>query len=173
MSSFLNNHHYLKRKIALWVLAFPKTLLSDEFSQQVRFRNEHHPGLSVRYRFLRYRDWGANVSITLTDFFYIKTRQIIEIPHPEILAHVKGGSALPRYYKSVQSERGYSEEQVHERKKRTELLLSADPASFFSEVALSAKGEFRITDGHHRASIALLKGHQTYRVVHTVKVHLT
>jgi len=161
----------LKSEMALWCLAVPRTIFSTEFGLQIELRRRFFPHLKGRYRAMRSRNWGTDLSITLTGFFSLPIEQLSFSLNAEVLAHFRSIEAARDFYESAREDSGWSQREATERQKRTQELLAADPAEFFSEVSLTPEGLFRITDGHHRATIAVMKGHQRLRVIHTVKVH--
>ena len=161
----------LKSEVALWGLAVPRAILSTEFRHQIELRRKYFPHLRGKYRAMRSRNWGTDLSITLTGFFSLPMERLTFSLNAEVLAHFQSVEASRDFYASARENKDWSQEEAAERRRRTLELLAADPAEFFSEVSLTPEGLFRITDGHHRATIAVMKGRQDLRVIHTVKVH--
>ena len=120
---------------------------------------------------VRHRNWGTELSITLTGFFSIPIDQLVFVQNAEIVANLTSEEATEAFYRSARAEQGWSEAETIKRRDRTRELIASDPSTFFSEVSITQDGRFRITDGHHRATIALNKGVKNYTILPTVKVH--
>lgn len=121
---------------------------------------------------LRYRNWGADISLALTEKFSVQLDLVFPGVHPELEACARGGRVADSYYKNWQTLAGLGDTFITERRQRTEQLLKQSPQDLFSEVQIAASGELKIRDGHHRAGLARLHGLKNHNVVVTVKVDL-
>lgn len=162
----------VKREIYLWLVATPRAFVSRELRDQLRLKSLFLPGIPTKIGVMRQRDWGTGVSIYLTPRFSVPLSGLVDELHPEIKACLAGKESREEYFGRLVSE-GWSKERAKEREKKTMALLGSDAQDFFSEANLEQSGELRITDGHHRAGIAFAQGLENYRLVLSVKVHLT
>lgn len=169
-SNFGSYRGTLKAELFLWCCALPLTAISEELRIQVRMRRKYFPDLPAKYRVIRYRNWGTELSLTLTGFFKLPVEDLHFTPNAEVLAHFGGEEEIRDFYTEARESMGWSQGEVSERRRRVEKLLSSDSSTFFSEVSLSDDGRYRVTDGHHRATIALAQGKSQLSLIHTVKV---
>lgn len=161
-----------KREIYLWLVATPRAFFSRALRDQLRLKSLFLPGIPTKIGVMRQRDWGTGVSIYLTPPFSVPLRSVIDGLGPEITACLGGKESREEYFGRLVSE-GWSKERAKDRERKTMVLLGSDAQDFFSEARLEQTGELRITDGYHRASVALAQRLENYRLVLSVKVHLT
>jgi hypothetical protein len=131
------------------------------------------PGVPTKIGVMRQRDWGTVVSIALTPLFSVPIQSVVNEVGPEVGACLAGKETREQFFGLLASQGGWSEERAEERERKTMALLASDPKDFFSEARIEESGRLRISDGHHRAAIALARGLTHYSLVMTVKVHLT
>lgn len=161
-----------KREIYLWLVATPRAFVSRELRDQLRLKSLFLTEVRTKIGVMRQRDWGTGVSIYLTPLFSVPLSGLVDKLSPEIRACLAGKESREEYFGRLVSE-GWSKERAKDRERKTMALLGSDAQDFFSEAKLEQSGELRITDGHHRAGVALAQGLQNYRLVLSVKVHLT
>lgn len=163
----------LRRKLFLYCVLVPSAILSREFREQLRLVRRYFPQIRIRIRLLKYRNWGSDLSLTLTDFFPVPIDSVLPNDHPEIIAFL-GTETDVENHLAEQVRNGILTQEVAEKRRLlTPRLLKQDPRDLFSEVRVDEGGRLRICDGHHRAGVARAFGRSVHNVVVTVKVNLT
>ena len=164
---------HVKRRIYLNFVLIPKAFASKRFREQVKLKHKHFPSAPFRFKVLRIRSWGTEVSITVTSKFFVGFDKIAwSPPHPEIEAIARGGAALEKGKQGLLKLTRWTEDAVEERYRKSAELLKQDAREMFSEVSINDDGSLFIHDGYHRAGVAFEQGLGGANVIVSIPVDL-
>ena len=120
------------------------------------------PVASFRTHWIEER-WGAKTRLSFTDPFPISLSKLPDVrgtwQFQEIEAFCSGDDAVNHFFRA--SGTPISEK---DRRKRTPLLLEANPMEFVLSINLASRGKVELSDGNHRLAIATMAGLETVNV---------
>lgn len=131
----------------------------------------HFPHVQIRTKILRERNWGADISLSVTDIFAVHIDSVFPFDHPEIMAFLRSEAEIENHFAEEIAKGTISAEYAEKRRLLTPRLLRQRPEDLFSEVKVDSTGGLVIRDGHHRAGIARALGREFHNVVVALKVN--